>query len=318
MPQTQNSQIEELAVRAAWLYYDDGLTHEAIAKRLHLSRVAVTRLLQKVRRDGTLQIKITKALPLQYDLERRLLKTFDLPGATVVKTGTTEEDTLDALGRASAEHLKHVIFPNCRLGVGWSRTVSRMEASLEKPEVPVRCVINELAGSVLDPDHPYSISWRLAQVLEAKVEALAAPVVVQSERARQVILKETAIRTALQHASRCDIAFVGLGDVERDCTLVRTGFMTEKQRADLQAHGAVGDMLMRFFDVSGRHVPSPLDDRVISLTWSEIERIPYVIAVAAGPTKVDAILGALRGNLCHHVILDTTTAEQVLRRARKA
>ena len=310
-----SDRTEELMILAAWMHYDDGLTHEEIAKKMRLSRVAVTRLLQRARREGILQIKITKPLPLQYELERRLQKTFGLESAVVVKTRATLDETMDAIGRAGAEHLKQVVFPNCRLGVGWSRTVSRMAPYLAKPETRVNCVVNELAGSVLDPEHPYSISWRIAQVLEAKVEALPAPVVVNSAEARQALLSEPTIKTAMQHASQCDIAFVGLGDLEPDCTLVRTGFMTGEQRSELGSRGAVGDILMRFFDISGRHVPSPLDPRVISLTRAEIERIPCVVALAAGPTKVDAIVGTLRGHLCRSIILDMTTAEQVLERA---
>ncbi len=310
-----NDKTEELMILSAWMHYDDGLTHEEIAKKLHLSRVAVTRLLQRARREGILQIKIAKPLPLQYELERKLQKVFGLKNAIVVKTRATLEETMDDIGRAGAEHLNLVLFPNCRLGVGWSRTVSRMAPYLVKPESPVNCVINELAGSVLDPEHPYSISWVIAQVLDAKVEALPAPVVVQSAAVRQALLNEPAISTAMGHASQCDIAFVGLGDLEPDCTLVRTGFMTSEQRAELAERGAVGDMLMRFFDLSGRHVSSPLDPRVISLTRAEIERIPYTVTLAVGPTKVDAIVGALRGHLCHCIILDTVTAEQVLERA---
>ncbi|MBI4786472.1 MAG: sugar-binding transcriptional regulator [Chloroflexi bacterium] len=309
---------DELMVLAAWMFGDDGLTHQEIASKLHLSRVAVTRLLQRARREGILQIKITKPLPLQYELERRLQKTFALKSAIVVKTRGSLDETLDEIGRAGAGHLDQILFPKCRLGVGWSRTVSRMAPYLVKPAKPVNCVVNDLAGSVLDPQHPYSISWHIAQVLAAKVEALPAPVVVNSAEARQALLNEPAISTAMEHARQCDIAIVGLGDLEPDCTLVRTGFMSSAQRTDLQAHGAVGDILMRFFDASGRYVSSPLDPRVISLTRPEIERIPYVVVLGAGPTKIDAIVGALRGRLCHGIILDTDTAEQVLERAERS
>jgi DNA-binding transcriptional regulator LsrR (DeoR family) len=308
---------DELMIRVAWMYGDDDMTHQEIASKLHLSRVAVTRLLQRARREGILQIKITKPLPLQYELERRLQKTFALKNAIVVKTRGSLDETLDEIGQAGAAHLNQVLFSKCRLGVGWSRTVSRMAPYLEKPDHADNCIVNELAGSVLDPEHPYSISWLIAQVLEAKVEALPAPVVVNSTEARHTLLNEPAIRMALEHARQCEIALVGLGDLEPDCTLVRTGFMTGEQRAELQANGAVGDILMRFFDISGRHVPSPLDPRVISLSRPEIERIPYVVALATGPTKIDAIVGALRGRLCHCIILDVTTAERVLERAER-
>ena len=76
---------EELMVVAASMYYDDELTHEQIAEKLHMSRVAVTRLLQRARREGIVQVKITKRLPLQYELERSLKSTFGLKDVIVVK-----------------------------------------------------------------------------------------------------------------------------------------------------------------------------------------------------------------------------------------
>jgi len=310
-PVTDNNQ-EELMVLAAWMYYDDQLTHEQIAKRLGISRVSVTRLLQKARRDGIVQFRITKPLPLQYDLERRLQQTFGVEEAIVVKTRNAVDDTLDAVGWAGAEHLKQILRPGCRLGVGWSTTVSRMAPYLEAPEQPVPCTFHELAGSMLGQTNPYSISWLIARTLNIPLETLPVPVVVQSEAARDAILKETSIRSALEHARQCDIAFVGLGDVGPDCTMVRTGYLTPEQMADLRQQNAVGDILMRYYDASGRHVPTPLESRIISLNWEEIHRIPYIVVMAAGPTKVEAISGALRGRLCHCLITDTDTAQQVL------
>jgi DNA-binding transcriptional regulator LsrR (DeoR family) len=306
---------EEMMVVAASMYYDDELTHEQIAKKLHMSRVAVTRLLQRARREGIVQVKITKRLPLQYELEQKLQATFGLKDIIVVKGRGSLDATRDAIGQAGAEHLRQSVFPNCRLGVGWSTTVSRMAAFLERPESPMPVVVNELAGRLLGVVNPYSISGQVALMLDAPVEPLSVPVVVQNSRTRDAFLKEPAIAAALEHARQCDIAFVGLGDVGDDCTMVRTGFMTVEQMAELRRRGAVGDILMRFYDDSGRHVPSPLERRVISLSMEDIRRVPYIVAMASGPTKVEAIQGAVRGGLCQCLITDTGTAEQLLERA---
>jgi len=308
---------EELMIIAAWMYYGDGLTHEQIAKKLHMSRIGVTRLLQKARREGIVQFKITKPLPLQYELERRLQEVFGLQCAVVANAHVSPEVTLDAVARAGAEHLMHVIFPNCRLGAGWSTTVSRMAPYLEAPKHPVKCIVNELVGSFLGHTNPYSISWQIAQVLQAPVEALPVPVLVQSKEARDAILRETRISTALEHARQCDIAVVGLGDVGPDCTMVRTGYMTPEQMADMRSRGAVGDILMRYYDISGHHVPTPVESRIISLAWEDIQHIPYVMALATGPRKIEPILGALRGHICDCLITDTETAKQVLQCAEE-
>ncbi len=304
---------EELLVLAAWMYYADKLTQKQIAEKLHVSRVKVTRLLQQARQEGIVQIRITKPLPLQHNLARSLQRTFGLKEAVVVKQGISLNDTLDAVGMAGARHLKQVLFPHCRLGVGWSTTVSRMAPFLEAPEPPVPCIVNELAGSFLGEHSSYNISGRVAETLGAPIEILPVPVAVQSEAARDALLKEPSIRTALEHARQCDIAFVGLGDTGPDSTMMRTGHLTSGQRADLRRQGAVGDILLRYYDASGRHVAIPLEARIISLDWEDIRRIPYVVALAAGPLKVEVILAALRGRLCHCLITDTETAKEVLR-----
>jgi len=183
-----------------------------------------------------------------------------------------------------------------------------MAPYLEPPKEPVPCTVNELAGSMLGQTNPYSISWRIAETLGVPVETLPVPVVVNSSVTRDALLEEDAIR---EHAHQCDIAFVGLGDVGPDCTMVRTGYLSPDQMAELRRQGAVGDILMRYYDVNGNHVPTPLESRIISLEWEAIHRIPYIVAVAAGPSKADAILGA---HLCHCLITDTQTAQQVLER----
>lgn len=306
---------DELMALAAWMYYDDKLTHDEIGEKLGMSRVSVTRLLQKARREGIVQFKITKPLPLQYDLERRLKVAFGLKEAVIVKSRSSLDDTLDAVGWAGAEHLRQVLFPGCRLGMGWSTTVSRMSPYLEAPDEPTPCTVHELAGTMLGRTNPYSISWLIARTLDVPVETLPVPVIVDSEDARDSLLQETSVRAALNHARECDIAFVGLGDVGPDCTMVRTGYLSPQQMTELRRQNAVGEILMRYFDASGQHVPNPLEPRIISLGWGDIVRIPYLVVMAAGPRKVDAIRATLRGGLCHGLITDTDTAQQVLQPA---
>jgi len=306
----------DLMVLAAWAYYDEGLTHEAIAQRLHLSRVAVTRLLQKARREGIVQIHITKPLPIQFQLQRQLEETFGLQRAIVVKSYPTRAATLDALGWAGAECLRDVLFPGCRLGVAWSETVRRIIPYVKSPKPPMRGTVHELVGTRTHQTNPFSISMDLAHALGVPLQTLPVPVVVQSQAARDAIMSEESLRTAMEHARQCDIALVGLGDAGPECTMVRTGHLTVAQVAEMREQGAVGDILMRYYDGQGQHVPIPLEERIISLEWPEIRRIPMIVAMVVGARKVDATLGALQGRLCHCLITDTDTARQVLARVQ--
>jgi len=305
---------DDLMVLAAWLYYEERLTHEEIAEQLHMSRVAVTRLLQRARLEGVVRITITRPLPAEFELELRLKKAFYLKFAEVVNSGVTASDTLEAIGRAAARLLNQIVFPGCRLGLAWSSTVAYMANYLERSDPPVPFSVHELAGTFLGPSTPYGISWRVAEKLGVPLESLPAPVFVQNREAFAALMKEERIRLALQHAAQVDIAVVGLGNICTECTLVQTGFLTPDQVVDLQRQGAVGDILMRFYDDRGEHVPTPQDGQVIALDWEQICHIPHRVGVASGLAKVEALLGALRGRVIHSLVTDTDTARGILER----
>lgn len=304
---------DDLLALAAWMYYEDEMTHQEIADELSLSRVAVTRLLQRARQEGIVQFHITRPRPLQHELARQLMRQFDLKQAIVVKGGEMAEETLERIGRAGARHLQEVVFPNCRIGVAWSRTVSRMASYLE-PRTDVEGVtVNELAGSMLGLRNPYSVSSDIAESFNAALEVLPVPALVHSKDVRNALMADPRIAGVLANGARCDMAFLGLGDVCENCTMMRTGFMTETQIEALRLENAVGELLLRYYTLEGQHLPTELDEQIITLEWEAIKGIPYKVVLVSGPEKVCPILGALRGGLVDCLIADTETVQEVLR-----
>lgn len=299
-------------VIAAYLYYEEGLTQEEISRRLNISRVSVTRLLQKARQDGIVQVTITRNLPEQFELEEKLIRAFELKRAVVVKTCGTREDTFIDLGKAGGALILESVSPNCHLGVAWSETVSYIANHIQTVDISFPITINELAGTHLSQSTQYGASWKMAERLKARLVSVPVPVVMKDAAAREAILHEESIRQAFEQAARVDLAVVGLGNVGDNCSLVRTGFLSLAQVETLRQHGAVGDILMRFFDKDGQHIPSPLEEQIISLDWEEIRQIPHIIAAAAGYEKVEVILAALRSRLIHSLVTDSDTARQVL------
>jgi DNA-binding transcriptional regulator LsrR (DeoR family) len=306
---------EELMVRAAWMYYHHNMTHDQIARRLNTSRVKITRILQKARESGIVEIRLNRPLPINLQLSDQLEKLFGLREAVVVPSKPDFADLLEEIGRATADYLLRVMFPGCRLGFAWSSTLSRMAPYLKPPAKHIPCTISDLAGSMLGQDNPYIVSARVGQVLGVPIQPLLVPAVVKTQATRDAIMSEPSVHVALDLARKSDIAFLGLGDAGPDSTMVRTGYLTPDDLADLRARGAVGDLLVRYFDIHGRHIPHPMDDRIIGLDWEELRQIPHLVNVAAGPRKVQPILGILRSGLCRTLITDTNTAQAVLNAA---
>jgi DNA-binding transcriptional regulator LsrR (DeoR family) len=304
---------EDLITQIAWMYYEENLTHQEISEELHLSRVKVTRLLQTARELGIVQIKITRPLAAQSALERRLKETFRIKYAVVVETAPSLERTVERVGEAGANLLVKLLFPNCRLGLAWGSTLSVITKHLEPLDPPIPFTIHEVAGTYLAPTIPYGASWLVAHKLSVPLESLPVPTMIKDEKAMQAILNEENIRQALEHARQVDIAFVGLGNLTDQCTLIRTSHFTVEEIRELRRRGAVGDILMRFYDNQGQHVPSPYEAQIVSLTWPEIKALPHIVALAAGKTeKGPVILGALRGHIIHSLVTDSETAEYLL------
>ncbi len=302
---------DEALTVIANLYYIEGLSQEEVAAKMGLSRVAVTRMLKRAREEGLVQITVKKPLPELFALGLRLEQRYGLKTAIVVSTGATLEESREAVGMGGAELLGRLITPGCRIGVAWSTTVSAMLPFVRRPaSLPSR--INELAGTYLEPSTPYGLSSPLAEKLGVPIESIPMPVLVRSGRVKEMMIKEPAIGRALENAAKVDLAFVGLGGVTRDSSIMKTGYIGAEQLEELNAKGAVGDILMRYYDAAGRYVPMSFADRTVSLEWESIRRLPHVIAMAFGPGKLATILGALRGGVINGLVTDRPTAEALL------
>jgi DNA-binding transcriptional regulator LsrR (DeoR family) len=309
---TGNKNGDDLMVVVTWLYYHEDLTHDQIAARLGIPRIKVTRLLQKARREGVVEFHITRPLPIEFELQQKLCGVTNLREAVIVQTRRTLEDTLDAVGMAAADHLSRHLRNGLRIGMGWSTTVSRMAPYMRSPKKRYTVTVCELAGTMIGETNPYTISWLVAQRLNARLETLPVPVLVANDETRQALLQEPRVRQSLEEVKRCDIAYVGLGNIAADTTLVRIGLLSQDDIYHIEQQGAVGEILMRYYDEEGRHIPSPWESRIISLDWDSIRQIPHVVVIAAGKHKINAITAALRGGLCHSLVTDTDTARAVL------
>jgi deoxyribonucleoside regulator len=301
----------ENIVTAANLYYVEKLTQKEIADRMGSSRVAVTRMLKRADEEGFVQITVNRPLSDCLALGLKLERALGLRVARVVENGATPEDTFSNIGREGADLLSRYALPGARIGAAWSRTVSSILPFVRKPALPPLCV-NELAGTYLDPSVPYGVSWKLAEKLGAQLETLPTPVLVQSAQAKAIMLMEKSIARALDNAARVNVALVGVGDCSKDSSLRKTGYMSDEQLAEIEGKGAVGDVLMRYFDAKGRQVPVSFGDRTVSLEFKRLKELPMVIGIAFGPGKVEAIRGAITGKIIHALVTDRATAEALL------
>ncbi len=289
------------------MYYHDDLTHAEIARRLHLSRVKVTRLLKRAREQGIVEIRVTQPMPHDLNLSRQLESRFALKQAIVVSSTVPS-----ALGRATADLLLYLMQQDIHIGFGWSSTVSQIAPFINMQNQTCACTIVDLIGTMVGEANPYSVSGSVADALKAKLMPLAVPVVVSSNEARDTLVAEPSIAATLDAARHCDVAFIGVGEIGPTNTMVEIGLMEPEKLRELEDHGAVGEILIRYYDVNGNAVKTEQHERTIGLTLDELCSIPNVVLVAHGKHKVRALLGALNTKVADILITDIVTAEGLL------
>lgn len=302
----------DLQVRAAWLYYEDGLTQAQIANRLFVSRATVGRLLQTARQQGIVRIELDAQYLAALDLATRLRAQLGLEDAVVVPTSPgplSRERTNERVAAALAAWVRRHVHPGVVVGVGWGDSVARALTQLSAESL-AGVTLASTSGTI--DNVAQLVSENPAAVRQLRT--VPAPLFVSSERVAEAFRAEDSVREVFDLARTAAVTLTGMGAVVAGGSAVRTGMVAESEVADLAARGAVGDMLGQWYDLAGRPVSSAVSARRIGLDLAELRDLPHVVGVAAGLEKVDAIRGAVAGRYIKVLVTDEPTAEGLLTR----
>ena len=101
--------------------------------------------------------------------------------------------------------------------------------------------------------------------------------------------------------------------MSEDSNIVRMGWFSTREIAQAKMTGTVGDVMgYDFIDIRGTPSAMAMQGRVIGLSLPDLRKIPNVIAVAAEPTKVSGILGALNAGVINTLATTASNAMSVL------
>lgn len=307
--------VGDPTVAAAWLYYHEGMTQAEIAEVLKVSRPSVANMLARARAQGVVRISVRPDFLAALSLSGALRERFGLDQVLIVPTAPNA-DTASvhrAIGKAGALYLEETAQAGEIIVTAWGATMLETARALTGRRIPDLTIAQALGGlSTADHFNPTKVAAMMADKFGARVYHLFVPCVVESREVREILVRDRSIHSAYEVARSANRAIIGIGKVSADATVVRAGFMTALQIHELRAKGAVGDMMGRFFDIRGRPVQTELNERIMALDLEDLRRIKPAIAVAGGPDKVEAILGAIRGGYVDVLIVDDRTAGAVL------
>ncbi|MBM7654392.1 sugar-binding transcriptional regulator [Neobacillus cucumis] len=303
-------------VKVSHLYYKDGQTQAEIANKLGVSRPVISKLLQKAKDEGIVNIYIKDETVRTVELEQQLEKCFNLKDAIVLPNdGLSSERDKRAVGLAGANYLSQNAKGVKSIGISWGTTLAYLvqEYPYERHE-EVQIVPLEGGMGVKEVEiHANQLANELAKKMNGTCTYLYAPAIVETKELKERLMELQDIETVLESSRQVDIAVISIGNPFQQSTLMRLGYLTEQDLSELEEMGAVGDIGYRFFDAKGNQISDSSSQKIIGITLDELKQIKNVVAVVEGEHKAESVLGALKGQFIDVLIVDEKLASAILK-----
>lgn len=309
-PEASRRRSSRLRLRVAWMYYAEDMTQGAIAEKLGIGRVTVTRLLADARAMHEVSISLAREISDLPRLEIALERRFGLREAVVAPLSSPEADPTVAIGAATGEFLSGFMRPDVRIGVGWGRTLHSSLDFVQSGQADT--VVSLLGGiSAVDRYNPAEFAWAFARIFKARCFLVAAPAIVDDKDTKRRLIEHCGVGASLSRTEDLDAVLLSAGGIPQASPHI-DGPLTAEVRDELARAGAVGNVLYNFFDARGRLVGHPVNDRVMSAPIETLCRAPVRILASGGREKIDALHGAMALIRPTVLITDESTAAALL------
>ncbi len=306
---------QQLATRAAWLYFIAENTQAQIGKKLGLTRVRVNRLLAHARRTGLVQVTITGRLAASIKLEDELKKKFGLIDAVVVPSSSEVERQRAVIAAAAGNYLSQQLKDGMSVGVGWGQTLRHSLSYVPHKNYKRLSVVSLIGGLTHSSAvNPHETASHLADIVGGQCYYFAGPAFTDTEATREILMNQPMLRDVFERGRKVDLAFLSVGELGKHSTMSKLGLITPAEVLTLQNAGAVGDLCSHWLDARGKFVEHPLNRRAVALPPEHLRGVPRVILVSGGKSKVPMMHGVILNKLSNIVVTDETTARALLDR----
>jgi DNA-binding transcriptional regulator LsrR (DeoR family) len=310
-----SSEDVRLMVKICKLYYYESWTQEKLAEKFGISRPIISKMIQKAREIGVVEIIVHDDPQQTSELEKEIELAYNLKQVLVVPTRDLNKELVtSAVGKAAALFVQKLIKNGDRVGVSWGNTLYHMvrEFPLDKKDnVKIVPLIGGM-GNERTEVHSNHIAYELSKKLAGKSESLYAPSVVETEQLRDQIATLPNIVHVLEEGERVDLALVGIGNPYSMSTMERYGYLNETVLSELRDLDAVADINSRFINRDGQIVAHPINRRVIGVGLEQLRQAGNVVGLAFGLHKIESIRAALRGGHIRMLVTDEATAQKIM------
>ena len=324
-------QREHLMLRAAKLYYEDGLSQEQIARRLFVSRPEVSRLISSAKEAGIIRITVVPPTPQEYleQLRSRARERFGLrevilaPGRDEIPDQQTLHSLLHLIAAAAARYLDETLTDSDVLAVAWGYNTRNVMRHLQPSKILPSLTVVPMLGCLshrMDLFDSNGLARDFAMAYGGQHLGLPAPAIVRTRRQQKLAAELPLVGETLQALRRATVAITSMAPASPNTTAVREGFIRAEELARLVEAGAVGEMCGWYFDRRGHGVshrgvasfPIGMELQTLREMVTKREGCRVIGIAGADPERYLPIFAALRGRLINVLATDHITATRLL------
>lgn len=303
---------DDLAARAAWLYFAGGLTQAEIARRFGITGVKAHRLISRARAEGAVRVFVDQPVAGCLRLEEAIARAFGLEMVWVAPDlAETGSLPLRALGLRGAQYLMNVLASRSHgvVGIGHGRTLTAAVEALPRIEAGGTRFVSLLGGLTRKyAANPYDVIHRLAERTGAEAFMMPAPILANTPEDKRVLLSQWGMARIMETIGAASLCLVGVGTVDEQGVLAAADpEQGAAEREELLGAGAAAEVLGQFLDAEGRPVATRLNGCAMAPDLASL-RGREVVALAGGREKLAAIRSVLRAGLLTGLITDEATA----------
>lgn len=308
-------------LKVAHLYYMQDMTMDAIARELSTSRSTVSRMLNKARDTGLVDIQIRfpseRAERVQAELRERYGVT-----AHVVPVPNLADDSerLERVAIAGARLIGQFFDSNMKLGIAWGATIEALSRYLQPKETNHTQVV-QLNGSgglrTMGLEYSSCILQRFAHAFGSMTHPFPVPEFFDDPVTKSAMWQERSIKQQLQRQTQLDLALFGIGSPHSSAPnqQYRAEYLSEEDYATLSQAGIVGDIGTTFYRADGSDENIPMNARATGIPLKVLRKIPRRICVVSGRSKLLGLRGALAGGVVTDLVIDEPTARWLVHEA---
>lgn len=301
-------------VRICRMYYEENMTQQQIAKKMDFSRMKISRLLQRAKEEGIVQILIDCS-GIYPELEKIILDKYNLKEVMVVET-MSMASSKEEVASAAAYFLDSHLQDGAVLAVGWGTTIKYIPQNMTLTGMKDILFVPMIGGhgqSELEM-HASTIAASFAKQIGGRALSLIAPAFVENKEEKAILLRNEQIEQVLKQARDAKYAIFSLGNpLAPNNSIGKSGYISDKDRKQLEEKKVICDVVSTvFLDNAGEERCKNITDRCIALSGQELKNIPNKICIAQGREKTEAVRVALKAGFADILIIDKTIAENIV------